>query len=1211
MEINKLEQIFTSKFNAENWKEIISNLFSNAEIYKTPIESIDKTTKYHEVAKSIKEFGSARLADNKNIKFYDVELEDDKYVTKNRVGLRNLIHREVIPGDIDAIFAVYHTKGHSDWRLTFISKSIFWDDDFNENKDETHPKRYTYVLGEDESVKTALNQFEELFDKQLTIKHLIEAFSVEKLNKEFFKKYKLHYNKFWKFIESKEEYANLFVSTLNEKKGKAIRDFVKKLLGRLVFLHFLQKKGWMGCPTEIQKWGNGEKQFMLKLLQEFQDKPHFHSKCLTTLFFKTLNEKRDEDVFLVEGLSAELNNTRVPYLNGGLFESDTPKSASKIDFPIAYFEELFEFFSQYNFTIDENSPDDHEVGIDPEMLGHIFENLLEENKEKGAFYTPKEIVQYMTQESLIQYLQAYLGERTEIQQFIRFGEKGNEHSKHNFIRENAKEIEKLLDKVKICDPAIGSGAFPMGMLHEIFKAKMALDWTLDPAVVKKNIIQNSIYGVDLESGAVDIARLRFWLALVVDEDKPQPLPNLDYKIMQGNSLLESFEGIDLSEIHEGKSFDIEVKNDQVNLFSGQVQKKISQSLNFERIEDLINEYFDLDDSEEKKEVHQKIDKHVLDHIHFTLEDHKADLHELTKKLQRKIKDKSASLSNGEQKVKFENESKDAKTLKKLNNELDHITDKEIKLNQLSHSNDRPFFLWHLFFKEVFDQGGFDIVIGNPPYVRQELIKDVKPTLKENYKVFNSTSDLYTYFYELTYNLIKENGISCFITNNGWIRSKYGKKLRDFFLKNTVIKEIINFEDEQKFQTAIVESNILFFSKLKPKTNDRVRYGQSILSDKPFFYIEQSYLDKDGFILENPQTLKIKKQIEEIGKPLKECNVKINYGIKSGYNEAFYISEDYKDTLIFQNERNKDIIKPLLRGRDIAKYELKNGGVWFLFIPWHFPLHDDKKITGASKEAEDEFKKDYPEIYSHLDTYFDKLNARNKAETGIRYEWYALQRCAATYKEDFKKEKIVWLTISDKPKFALDQHGHYMNDSTFMMTGSNLKFFLAILNSKICEWYFNLIAPSSGMGTTMWKKAYMENIPIAQVSEKNKIAIDLLVNMVLFFKNKTNILVSNNSNVSSNLIVNFIENVIDAIVFELYFQKHMEDRELNVLHFVISDLEKVFGNKLFEDLSVGDKSIKTLELYKDWIHPDNPIRNRMKLFAVKSPEILMPIIESTQ
>ena len=280
------------------------------------------------------------------------------------------------------------------------------------------------------------------------------------------------------------------------------------------------------------------------------------------MFFETLNTKRNDDI----ADSILGNNIKIPYLNGGLFDKDSIDKEN-IDFPYEYFADLMDFFSQYNFTIDENDPYDSEIGIDPEMLGHIFENLLEDNKNKGAFYTPKEIVQYMCRESLVEYLQTKLGEHKEIKDFIYTHNIGDRLDKNNFIVSNAKLIAKLLDDVKVCDPAIGSGAFPMGILNEIFHAKMALDLTLDRAEVKKNIIQNSIFGVDIEQGAVDIARLRFWLALVVDDDKPQPLPNLDYKIMCGNSLLNRFDlnmPIDdvFNEYNEGKDYSEQMSLDE-------------------------------------------------------------------------------------------------------------------------------------------------------------------------------------------------------------------------------------------------------------------------------------------------------------------------------------------------------------------------------------------------------------------------------------------------------------------------------------------------------------------------------------------------------------------------------------------------------------------------------------------------------------------------
>ncbi|MBC7457639.1 MAG: Eco57I restriction-modification methylase domain-containing protein, partial [Bdellovibrionaceae bacterium] len=795
-----IEDVFKTSYKYESWKRLLTVLFPNADFYNTPIQSVDKTLAKHSIVKSISEFGSAKLVDGKLIRFYDVGLEKGKSVNKNRVGLRNVIHTELNPGDTDALFAVYHVEDETDWRLTFISKSIYWDKDFVEHINITHPKRFTYVLGANETVRTAVSQFETLTEKKVDLKSLINAFSVEKLNREFFTLYKSQYEKFFRYLVEHEGFRAILLDKSKiqiDDQEKPLRDFTKKLLGRIVFLYFLQKKGWMGCPAGLTDWQNGDKQFLLNLFTNFEEKDRFLSICLSELFFNTLNRRAEFFKF---------TGTRVPYLNGGLFEPDEPKASRTIDFPVSYFEKLFDFFSEYNFTIDENSPDDHEVGIDPEMLGHIFENLLDDNKGNGTFYTPKEIVQYMTQESLIQYLETHLGKNEAIAQFIRYGQKGDEKVRHNFIRDNAKKIEELLDNVKICDPAIGSGAFPMGMLHEIFKAKLSLDWTLDRVEVKKNIIQKSIYGVDLDSGAIDIARLRFWLALIVDEDEPHPLPNLDFKIMQGNSLLEKFEGIDLSKIHEGQLYNVELKDAQIDMFSGRSKKKVSQTLSFERIEDLMNSYYGADNPDLKKDLHQRIDKHVLDHIHFTLEEHKTELIKDSKKYIKNISTKVASLKTAEQKLAFQNDSRDAKNLKNLNLNLDQINQKEIELFRLSQSSDRPFFLWHLFFKEVFDQGGFDILIGNPPYINANALKKMYGSvrydeLKSGYKTAKGTIDIYILFYELGINILKEGGVLSYINPNRYLSASYGEELRRFIYDTTQLISLADYSGIKVFKEA--------------------------------------------------------------------------------------------------------------------------------------------------------------------------------------------------------------------------------------------------------------------------------------------------------------------------------------------------------------------------------------------------------------------------
>lgn len=1154
METNQLQNIFQSIFNYDDWKKVIKSHFKNVDFYLTP-ENRKEEKNAHSLAKTIVEFGSAQLADNKILKFYDVELEDNKHVAKNRVGLRNLIHNDVIPGDVDAILVVFHTKGDSEWRLTFISKAIFWDDDFNENKLETSPRRYTYVLGEDESVKTAVKQFEKLQNKQVTIKHLIELFNVEKLNKKFFEGYKKHYNKFWSYLLDNNKYRKLFPSVDKEKQEKSIRDFTKKLLGRIVFLHFLQKKGWMGCDPHPTEWENGEKQFLLKLLDSFNDKEHFHSNCLTYLFFNTLNAKRDNDIFKIDGLGNDLNNSKVPYLNGGLFETDKEVNAKSIDFPFSYFQDLFEFFGQYNFTIDENSPEDHEVGIDPEMLGHIFENLLEENKEKGAFYTPKEIVQYMTQESLIQYLQTHLGEHYEIEEFIRNDNKGDETAKENFIRDNAKKIEELLDNVKICDPAIGSGAFPMGMLQEIFKAKMALDWTLDRSEVKKSIIQNSIYGVDLESGAVDIARLRFWLALVVDENTPQALPNLDYKIMQGNSLLESFEGIDLSEIHEGIAIEIDEENSKANLFSQELIKKANVE-NQEKLEDLIHTYFDLDDPDEKKELHNKIDKQVLNNIYFTLYDYSSSIVKDVKKLKKKIKNKSSSLTQATQKIKYENESKDAKSLKKLNSKLEEIASKQQNLKELYNSNDRPFFLWHLMFKEVFDEGGFDIVIGNPPYVDSETMvkndKELRNLIKNNFDTATGNWDLFIPFVELGFQIAKKTSQFCYIIPNKIISAKYTTALRHYLSTKEII-EIRDYSSINVFKEASVYPITLLINNCIPNHTVKMSKMETLVNEAYFntvpehkFYSDISW-SKYFF---KPNIVNLINRIEE-NTSLANYSSEISILGAATVSEAYLIKEIVED-----GESNENNLK------------LINTGTIDPFVSL-WGVKDTQYIKGR---------------YENPIVPNEKLIEIN-----------------STRFQQSKQSKLIVAGMAKTFETFYDAEGEYLagkSTTIILEDKENLKFLLGLLNSKVLTFYLNYVYHSLKMagGYLNIGNEILRNCPIIFSDDK---FLNIIVDYIIFSK-RLQLDKEKNSNKFEVISLAF-EEVLDAVVLEMYFPEEFNEAKIRILQ----NSKEIFKN--FDSSDENEKFEIVLQAYQELSEKKNPLRNQIKLMKIELKQLLNPIL----
>lgn len=750
----ELRAIFRNKFDKSQWIKLLRELFNATELRVTP----EPITDFDSVDKGYY-LGNIETTDYFRIGLFHYEINAGSVANK-RVGLRNLI-KPFLRYEFDAALVVFDSGDH--WRLSFIC-------DIKE--EATSPKRYTYVFGDKELLyRTPIDRFNLLQKKGISFENIKTAFSVEALSNEFFDRYREQYADFIQYVTGKRvvksgsKWVEKEVSAPNVKfmqafgnNEKRIRDYIKKMMGRITFLHFLQRKGWL----------NGDLNYMQNMFEQSRHKDNYLDAVLEPLFFGILNTKpsQRESVFEQLGWDKSLLNewADIPYLNGGLFERDAEDEPDSV-FPAEYFARLFQFFSEYNFTIDENDPNDAEVGVDPEMLGKIFENLLEDNKDKGAFYTPKEIVRYMCQESLIAYLETNTSIATDkIRQFVLSPEEGAE----NIPEMKRPKLVKALEDVKICDPAIGSGAFPMGLLNELLRCREALSGEhYDRAEIKKSIIQNSIYGVDIEKGAVDIARLRFWLSIVVDEEKPLPLPNLDYKIMQGNSLIESFMGMDLSEL----TYERQSKRDSGagSLFDDEknrLQKVVS---------DLLREYYSCSDHDSKIRLQQRI----TDTINAQLEAQNYDPEILQ------------------------------------------------QLHEINLAENNKFFLWHTWFSDVFNREdgkkGFDIVIGNPPYVqvKKGLVEREKFPYSEGKD--KGKQNLYKLFVELSYNLLITNGISSLIIQSSLMCDSSSQYTRELLLKNTTINHIIEFPkiapnpNGQLFKEALVATCILMYSKNTPST----------------------------------------------------------------------------------------------------------------------------------------------------------------------------------------------------------------------------------------------------------------------------------------------------------------------------------------------------------------------------------------------------------
>ena len=1012
--------------------------------------------------KSCQRLGTFTSPDDELADVLVVHLTESWKLERSRTVLRDFVAHKLKRGEgsdnayKEAGLIAFVAPDSQLWRFSYIRMDYETRRDPQTGKIKTEERltparRYSYLVGAEEECHTAQTRFLPLLQNTAakpTLAQLEEAFSVESVTKEFF-------NEYARLFKTTDE-ALTAVHTDLAAKGVSTVDFAKKLLGQIIFLYFIQKKGWLGVG-QGQSWGEGPRHFLRQLADQAVAKGQcLFNEVLEPLFYDTLATDRGVEAWCPRF------KCRIPFLNGGLFEPlagyDWEQRA--ISLPNALFTNqqptlsgdigtgILDVFDRYNFTVNEAEPLEKEVAIDPEMLGKVFENLIEENRRKGlgAFYTPREIVHYMCQESLINYLDTTVNqsgrmiERADIEALIREGEQaahyetarkdGTESYRRRLpkaIEEHARVLDEALKSITVCDPAIGSGAFPVGMMTEIVRARMALTPYFDmrsplPQAgeglgvrvedsssertayhFKRHAIQNSLYGVDIDGGAVEIAKLRLWLSLVVDEEDVQqikPLPNLDYKVVAGNSLL----GV------------------EKNLFNEEY---------FKQLETLKPKFFDESDRAKKAQFKKQID---------TL------IHQLTKGLE--------------------------------------------------------LFDFEIYFSEVFHaKGGFDVVIGNPPYVRQEEIKDLKPLLKPRYECFTGTADLFTYFYERGIKLLHNGGQFAFITSNKWYRSGYGEKLRGWLTKNTRIYELIDFGDAPVFE-AIAYPTIVRLER-RGQNQPNIETSFRALTWKPgppladfvsvvrqqSFEIPQSSLEQSGWRLEGAAKRKLLDKLRAAGMPLGEyCNGRFYRGILTGLNDAFVVDRAVHDRLIAEHSSSAEVLKPFLRGRDVKRWRVDFADQYLIKIQ----SSENRKYpwTGKSaKDAEDVYAATYPAIHAFHQQFRPSLIKR--ADQG-KYFW-ELRSCA--YWQEFEQPKIVYPDIALSPQFSWDSDYRYLANTAYIIPRVQ-KWLLVVLNSPVCAWFYSQISPQIQNGYYRFIAQYCQQIPISIVTPSAQTELETLVQRIL-------------------------------------------------------------------------------------------------------------------
>ena len=1012
---------FTHAFSEERFTQFVRNLLSDLQPASTrTVPNAQLPQGFRDTVHSYTRLGTYRDPQGDVLDVVVVNLKQQGSLDRARTRQRNLMAHYLNKRSKDAVLVAYITDDLEDWRFSFVKLAyqteITDKGTVKVEKEFTPARRYSFLVGEHEPNHTAQKQLSDLLmsEGQLTITQIEDAFNIESVTKEFFEDYKSL------FLHIKENLDQIVAS--NQKvKDEFDRcefdttNFAKKLLGQIVFLYFLQKKGWLGVGKD-DIWGTGDKKFLSNLFEKNKDR-NFFDDILEPFFYEALAIERIGDYY-------PALECKVPFLNGGLFEPlygyDWKNIRIGLDNQV--FEDVFQIFNRYNFTVREDEPLEKEVAVDPEMLGKVFENLLEvkDRKSKGAFYTPREIVHFMCQESLINYLDTALNseekkvDKGDIEIFIREGdlsierdqarEQGklndDDYSLPECIRKHSKEIDFALADIKICDPAIGSGAFPVGMMTEIVRARNVLTPYLqnqpsrDAYNFKWHCIENSLYGVDNDSGAVEIAKLRLWLSLVVDEesyDHIRPLPNLDYRIVYGDSLLS-------------------VKKDMF--------------------------------------YHQR-------------------LHEYERK-----KYQYYSSTNRRNK-------------EVLREEMEEIR------YEMTVGNTT--FDFEIDFSEVFkENNGFDIVIGNPPYISAVNMKKLSKTYKSLFTTAYGSYDIYVLFFEKSIEILKTDGVLTLITSNKYLIADYAKKLRAFLLNYTTIQKLLDLADCRKvFENALISPAITI---LRKHVGSDYRINVALLKDNDISRINDlDYQELLSIDLSRDQQAPFDIHINKVSRAIidklinNETETLGNIGeVRTGVMGFEYW--DMEPYITDEKRESTDSIR-ILTNSHIGKYG-------FLF---------GKQV------------KLYKKLFSN--PYIDLSHAPINKNT----------------KEFFKKQKIVIRGVAKKMTANLDMRGYALLVAVHGVVLSSpefdKKYVLAILNSKLINWLHLATSYTARIpkGSLRYPVSFLKSIPIKRTSKKRQEMFIKLVNQILETQtlNQVDNVASDNDNIKE------LEREINQMIYELY------------------------------------------------------------------------------
>ncbi len=900
----------------------------------------------------------------------------------------------------------------------------------------------------------------------------------------------------------------------------------------------------------------------------------------SSLFDKTPLELKGYEIKLLDNKKLEI------YKNSVLKKHDKKHEEYQKQKDLPLLEYFFEFLHAYKFTttpkdIKDNKDTSESLLINPSVLGLVFEKL--NGYKEGSFYTPSFITSYMCKESITTIVRDKFNQKYNIECKDLKELKNYLKNNYNYKEDKRKEYLQLLLALRICDPAVGSGHFLVSALNEMVRiayelglvASLPLDATLElendeilikisnkPFIytrpssekeqshqiqkelfeLKKDIIENCLFGVDINPNSCEITKLRLWIELLKysyyifekgkNTNNLETLPNIDINIKCANSLISRFNlNDDLKKIPNIKQKIQEYKDLVAQYKDPNPLYPLNKQDLINKIQDLKNTFsLTLKDPKTKAELEKAIEKHIKKYNFFALDDKSLldGLDYFTPSLFGTLK-----LSPKEEEEAFASYGR----IRALRKKLD---------DALSGGEYQNAFEWRFEFPEVLDDEGdflgFDCIIGNPPYIRQEHIKDLKPLLQKQYQDFyNSTADIYTYFFALSFHLLKEKGFSAFITSNKYARAKYGAKLREWLLKKTTIVSYMELNALKVFESAAVDTSIMSFIKQTPSKESEFKYYEPTPDDKddlkstPFLPMKQNALSTESFIFANATLLDLRDKIESVGTPLKDWDIQINYGIKTGANEAFIIPTEKREEILNacktqeERKRTEALIKPILRGKDIKRYSYEWAHLWVINTHNGYTSNLKFKIPPIDIAK-------YPATKAHLDAHWDTIATRcDQGDTP-----YHLRNCA--YLEDFEKEKIVYGEIVQEPRFYLDngecQLGYFYAEATsFILTGEHLRYLLGMLHSKLITFAFKTFYAGGGLGESgyRYKKAFIERLPIPKITPQNQeLACKITDGAKAILEAKEKDPKANTQR---------LEKEIDALVYRLY---NLTDEEIKII-----------------------------------------------------------------